>query len=173
MRAPAHHDDILAREREAWDRLQHSREAQTLSQRKRHLDDWLEAVRHLRQTQAERTRHAVAGALAGLRECVPLLGSASAPAAAAAAENPPGFGAALAARSVPHHAECLRARDGTLWRVESVAVDLLDACCFLAHVRRETPAGRLIDIVEIYSDDWPLHCMAYGLQPLATSTGRA
>lgn len=101
------HEDILARERLAWTMLQYTREAGTLAQRKQRLEDWLAAVRDLRQAQAERTGHAVAAALAGLRECMPLLAHASA--APPTTIIAPDAATALPLAKVPRHSDaCMR-----------------------------------------------------------------
>ena len=51
-----------------------------------------------------------------------------------------------------------------LWRIESIAHDLVEEGFFLAHVQKETDNGVPLDTIEIYSEDWPLYCLAYGLR---------
>ena len=71
---------------------------------------------------------------------------------------------AVQRRRAPQVNDRMRAHDGTIWRIESIAHDLVEEGFFLIHIQKETASGEPLDSIEIYSEDWALYCLAYGLQ---------
>jgi hypothetical protein len=157
------HQAAREKERMAWAFLQNSRVTSTSAVREQHLRDWLEAMRAMRELQLQLTASIVSTVTQGLRECVQAFASpAFEPLSRPVAWGPSHLAEQI--RRVPQVNEKLRAHDGVFWRVESVANDLIEDGFFLVHIQIETDSGLPLDTIEIYSEDWPLYCLAYGLR---------
>ena len=157
------HQAAREKERMAWACLQNSRATSSSPVREQHLREWLEAMRAMRELQLQLTASVVSSVTEGLRECV----KAFADPACGPQYGPVELGAFQLAeqiRRVPQVNERLRAHDGVFWRVESVVHDSIEDGFFMVHIQRETDSGGPLDTIEIYSEDWPLYCLAYGLR---------
>lgn len=144
-------DALRTAERIAWDRLQSAVRDGSAAQMREEMDRWSNALRALRGGLAGETFHVVQRTLGQMRASAALL----------ADHPPPGVASGLGA-GAPPVGRRLRARDGTVWEVTEVARDALEPACFLLQLEEVgAPAPRTL---EVYSDDWPLHCIAHGLR---------
>jgi hypothetical protein len=157
------HEAAREKERIAWACLQNSRDTCTSAEREQHLRDWLEAMRAMRELQLQLTASIVLTVKESLRECVQAIASPACDPQYQSVECAPSL-PAVQLRRPPQVDERLLAHDGTVWRVESVALDQVEEGFFLVHIQRETASGEPIDSIEVYSEDWPLYCLAYGLR---------
>jgi hypothetical protein len=117
-------------------------------------------MRVMRELQLQLTASVVVAVKEGLRECVQAFASPACE-SVECEPSPP----AVQLRRVPQVDERLLAHDGTVWRIESVAHDEVEEGFFLVHIQKETASGEPLDTIEIYSEDWPLYSLAYGLRP--------
>jgi len=67
-------------------------------------------------------------------------------------------------RRVPQVNDRMHANDGTIWRIDSIAQDLVEEGFFLVQIQKETASGEPLESIEIYSEDWSLYCLAHGLR---------
>jgi hypothetical protein len=154
------HQAAREKERLAWAWLQNSRDTSTSAEREQHLREWLEAMRAMRELQLQLTASVVLTVTEGLRECAQAFaGPASEPSLECGPSSP-----VVQLRRVPQVNDRLRAHDGVIWRIESIAHDMVEEGFFLVHIQKETASGEPLDAVEVYSEDWPLYCLAYGLR---------
>lgn len=157
------HQEALAQERYEWQVLEHLRIAGTPQERQRQLGLWIEANRVLREAQASLTRNLAQEARERFRCWL------DAPAHGALPPPGPSGGSTATvslAMLAPSSGQRLRARDGSVWWVEAVAIDELDPGHFLAQVRRGPQADGMEDGMEIYAEDWPLVSRIYGLSEI-------
>lgn len=147
----ASRDALRAAERIAWDRLQSVVRDGSPAQMREEMGRWSNAMRALRGVHASETFDAVQRTLCQMRASAALL----------VQHQPRGVASGLGA-GAPPVGQRLRARDGTVWAVTEVARDALEPACFLLQLEEVgSPAPRTL---EVYSDDWPLHCIAHGLR---------
>jgi hypothetical protein len=157
------HEAARQKERMAWAYLQNSRVTCTSAEREQHLRDWLEAMRTMRELQSQLTASIVLTVKEGLRECAQAFTNPACEPQYQQVED--GSSApAVQLRRVPQVDDRLRAHDGLIWRIDSIAHDMVEEGFFLVHIQRETLSGEPLDTIEIYSEDWPLYCLAYGLR---------